>query len=114
MDHQRRKELKQQYSQRRQMGGVFLIKNTVTGQGLLQAEADWQGSKNRHDFSQKTGSCVYGKLAEEWNKYGPNAFAFTLLEELEQKDEQTPREFREDLAVLRELWAEKLGPEQLY
>ena len=48
-------------------------------------------------------------MRDAWAQYGPAAFTLEVLEELEQKETQTEREFAEDIAVLRELWAEKLA-----
>ncbi len=114
MDKAQRKKLISDYKERPVTGGVFLIVNDVTGRVLLLAERDLQGSRNKFQFAQSTNLCAYGKLGEDWRKYGPEAFRFELLEELEKKPEQTPREFQEDLDTLAQLWREKLAEREFY
>jgi hypothetical protein len=104
-----RKELKQRYEQRKIVGGVYLIKNTRGGKMLLEATTDIRGSKNRFDFSQKTGSCVDMRIQSDWKKWGADAFVFEVLEEYEKGDSQTMNEFQSDISVLKALWDEKLS-----
>ena len=42
---------------------------------------------------------------------GPEAFRFEALEELTPRPDQTPAEYREELATLLELWQERLPAE---
>ncbi|MDR0647860.1 MAG: GIY-YIG nuclease family protein [Synergistaceae bacterium] len=104
-----RKELKQRYEQRKIVGGVFLIKSTQGGKTLLDATTDIRGSRNRFDFSQKTGSCTYMRLQEDWKKWGADSFVFEVLEEHEKGDAQTMEEFQSDISVLKDLWVEKFS-----
>lgn len=99
---------------RKEIGGVCAIKNTQNGKMLLLPAPDLQGCRNRFDFSQQTGSCINIKLRDDWEKYGAKAFAFDILEELEKKETQSAKEFKEDLKTLMELWLEKFAPEYLY
>lgn len=107
---ERRKELISRYKQQKDTGGICVIKNTKNGRYLLTAEKNTQGSRNRFAFSQSTGSCVTLKVQQDWKEYGPAAFTFEVLEEMEQKETQTDREFTEDLSLLLELWREKFDP----
>jgi len=114
MEKQNKKEMLAAYKERKMIGGVYAIKNTANGKILLLSATELQGSKNRFEFSQKTGSCVNVKLQEDWNKLGSAAFVLEILEELEKKDTQTPKEFSDDIKTLKELWLEKLDSEKLY
>lgn len=70
-----------------------------------------QGSKNRFAFSTSTNFCPEACMAQAWKQHGAAAFSFEVLEEIEKKETQTDREFSDDVAVLLELWSEKLkGP----
>lgn len=109
-----KKELIAAYKERKVKGGVYAIKNTVTGKVLLLCATDIQGCKNRFDFSQNTGGCVNMKLTEDWNKYGGKSFVFELLEEVEMSPTQTQKEFSEDIKLLYEIWLEKLNSVELY
>lgn len=114
MDTVSKKELLAQYKTRKQCGGVFVTRNTVTGQQLLECAVDLQGSKNRFTFSRKTESCISSRLQKDWEKYGSSAFSFETLEELVRGDTQTDAEFKEDILLLLEVWREKLADQNLY
>lgn len=109
-----RKELKAQYGDREIVGGVFIIKNTFTGQSLLDASTDIRSSRNRFEFAQKTGSCVYLKLQKDWEEQGGDSFGFEVLELLEKSENQTQAEFKTDIALLKDMWSEKLDSADLY
>lgn len=109
-----KKELATEYKERKVIGGVYIIKNLQNNKILLEASFNLQGSKNRFEFAQKTGSCVNKKLQQDWNKHGCMGFVFETLEELERKDTQTEEEFREDIELLKEMWMEKLEGKVYY
>ena len=113
-DSGRRKELQTQYKEREIVGGVYLIRNTPKNKILLDASVNLQSSKNRFEFAQKTGSCVYLKLQEDWAEQEHSQFAFEVLEELKKSETQTPSEFKTDVELLKEIWLEKLSAEDFY
>ena len=109
-----KKELQVQYKERKIIGGVYIIRNTLNNKLLLGATGDLQSSKNRFDFEQKTGSCVDMKLQKDWAAQGSSSFTFEVLEELEKGETQTQTEFKADIDLLKEIWIEKLSNENLY
>jgi hypothetical protein len=113
-DSVKKKELQSQYKEREIVGGVFLIRNTANQKLLLDSSMDLQGSKNRFEFSRNTGSCVYLKLQKDWSEQGSSQFVFETLEELRKGETQTPAEFKADVALLKEMWQEKLSTQELY
>lgn len=114
MDSAHRKDLIASYKDKKKVGGICALQNTVTGKMLVSAVSDLEGYKNRFSFSQSTGSCVLPKLAADWSKYGPTSFSLTVLDTLEKKETQTDREFADDIAALLELRLEKIDPSGLY
>ncbi len=114
MDKQEKKNRLAQYKERKITGGVYAIKNKISGKMLILSASDLQGSQNRFQFSQQTNGCMNLKLKEDWDKLGSQAFAFEVLEPLEKKELQTPQEFAEDVKTLEELWYEKLKGSDLY
>lgn len=114
MDKQTRRDAAAAYKTRRQLGGVYQIKNTVTGRVLPGWAADLRGSENRFRFAQMTDSCVNYALQSDWKQYGGSAFAFEVLETLEQKETQTAAEFTADVQTLYALWQEKLHDTEQY
>lgn len=114
MKNQNKKELLAAYKNRKVIGGICAIQNTVSGKMLIAAVNDLQGYKNRFEFAHISAGCIDLKLKSDWDQYGKDAFAFMILEELEKKDTQTDKEFSEDVKVLKEMWLEKLDPAKLY
>jgi hypothetical protein len=114
MDKQSKKEMSAAYVGRKKIGGVYVIRNLVTGKILLGSAPDVEGTKNRFSFSQATQSCVQPKLDDDWKLYGAKTFVLEILETLEKKETQTDREFADDIKTLKELWVEKLDPKMMY
>ena len=114
MTDAQKKELIQSYKQRPLTGGVCIIRNSANGRYLLEAQTNPAGSKSRFEFAQMTKTCVHMKLQADWKIFGNEVFTFELLEQIEQKETQTPEEFREELQVLGDLWREKFDPALAY
>jgi hypothetical protein len=113
-DNVSRRELTQQYKERKVLGGVYIIRNTVNNKLLINTTSDLQGSKNRFEFAQKTGSCIDLKLQKDWDIQKGAGFVFEVLEELEKGSTQTEPEFKADIKLLKEIWLEKLAAEIFY
>lgn len=101
-----KKALKAQYKNRTVVGGVFCIWCTAADAKWLRSTTDMQGSKNRFSFSVSTNFCPEPCMTDAWRRYGASAFFFEVLEEIKKKEEQTEREFSDDVAVLLQLWTE--------
>lgn len=114
MDRQNRKELIQNYKDRKVIGGIYCIKNTVNNKVLLQSTVDLQGGLNRFEFAKNTGSCVSLFLQKDWAAFGKDVFIVEVLDRLEKSNEQTQKEFLKDIKDLEEIWKEKFKKEQLY
>ena len=111
---EKRRALAKEYKERKKVGGVFCLRNTETGRYLLMPAADAQGLKNRFAFMQRTNSPLSMQVAEDWRRFGSGTFTLECLEELEKKELQSDREFREDIEVLARLWQDRLGTENAY
>ena len=107
MDKSKRKELIEQYKNKKATGGIYCIKCSVNNRTWLKATRDMEGQKNRYEFFFSTNSCPEPAMLPEWNQYGAKTFSFEILEELEQGETQTSKEFAEDLEVLLQIWMEK-------
>jgi len=114
MDKQSKKDMSTAYKEKKKTGGIYAIRNSVTGKALLGATQDMVGFRNRFSFSQATDSCVHPKLEADWKKFGGQSFVLETMEVLEKKNDQTDREFADDIAVLKDLWLEKMDPASLY
>lgn len=105
---QRRRELTEAYLRTPRQMGVYRIRNTVTGFSHVATSTDLPARFNRHRMELKMGSDRAPGLQAEWNRHGPDAFEFEILDLLEPSDEPgwNPRE---DLATLEALWRETHG-----
>ncbi|MGZ3623704.1 MAG: GIY-YIG nuclease family protein [Ktedonobacteraceae bacterium] len=110
----RRKEVTDKYKARRLYGGVYTITNTVNGKYLIGYAADLKSIQNRFQFAIATGSTVHPKLQKDWEEFGTQAFAFKVIEELEQKPNQSRVEFIEDLKTLEQLCRANLDESKEY
>lgn len=105
----RRKELKLAYKQNPPPMGVYQIKNKVNEKILIGSNMNLHGKKNSWQLQLKTGTHSNKELQADWNKYGPDAFAFEVLETL--KFEKIPQEeWRKAVAALEEKWLVNLQP----
>lgn len=105
----RRKELKLAYKQNPPLAGVFQIKNLVNGKIFLGSGLDARGILNGQQAQLKFKAHRNKALQQDWNKYGSDQFSCDVLEYLEPAD-NPDYDVRGDLAVLEELWLEKLEP----
>ncbi len=108
---ERKQERTAAYTSRPTEGGIFCMRNTVSGRVVVLTAMDPRGQQNRFLFSASTGSCTFLPLQEDWSRCGASAFTFEILETLKKRPEQTDRAYREDLEVLAEAWKERLTAE---
>lgn len=104
-----RSELKKQYKETPKKAGIFQVKNTVNGRVLLGSSKNLHGPINKHRFLLSTGSHWNKKIQADWNRYGPDAFTFEILDVLKQKDDPAYN-LEDELALLEEIWIERVRP----
>ena len=110
----RRKEMTNAYKNRKLQGGVYIITNTLNGKYLIDHVANLQSAQNHFQFAVTTGSTVHPRLEKDWKELGTPAFTFEVLEELEQKPEQSQTAFMDDLKTLEQLWRAKFDVSKEY
>ncbi len=108
MDHLTKRELKENYKNRKVTGGIYCITCVGNHRRWMKSTRNIEGERNRYHFFLSTNSCPEPGMLKEWNQYGAESFSFTVLEEIEKGETQTDREFAEDIAVLLQMWTEKL------
>ena len=110
----RRKEILNEYKERKSIGGVYTITNTTNGQYLLSHAANLKSVQNHFQFAMTTGSTLHPRLQKDWEALGTQAFQLAILEELEQKPGQNHAEFMDDLKTLEQLWQANLDESKAY
>ena len=104
-----RAALKRQYKENPPPAGIYRITNKANGKILIGRGVNVQGKLNGQQAQLKWGSHRDRALQEDWNHYGPQQFAFEILDYLPPaRDPQ--QDLRTDLEELERLWLAKLRP----
>lgn len=93
---------------------MYTITNTVNGKYLIGHAADLASVRNRFQFAATTGATADPRLRDDWAALGASAFALDVLEELEQRPDQSQPEFMDDLRALEALLRAGLDPAKAY
>jgi hypothetical protein len=110
----RRKEIINEYKERKLHGGIYKINNTLSGKYLIGYAANLKSIQNRFQFAITTGSTLHPKLKKDWEEFGAQAFSLEILEELKQRSDQSQAEFMEELELLEQLWRANLDVSRAY
>jgi len=102
-----RKALIREYKESPRPAGVFGVRNVETGRLLVGATPNLPGMLNRQRFQLEMGSHPDKELQADWDALGPDAFAFEVLDKLEQLDDPGADQAA-DLDTLRVVWLERL------
>ncbi len=108
-----RKALIRDYRENPPPAGIFQVKNIVTGKLLVGPAPNLPGMLNRQRFQLEMGSHPDKELQAHWNELGPDAFEFSVLDELQPAEDPTI-DPAEELDVLLQMWLDKLEGTQLY
>jgi hypothetical protein len=102
-----RKDLIRKYKETPRPAGVYRVRNAVNGRSIVGASPNLPGMLNRQRFQLEHGSHPDRELQKDWNEFGPDAFTFEVLDQLEPSSE-AGYDPSEDLSVLVQMWRDKL------
>jgi hypothetical protein len=111
---ERRKALQKAYKEQETLGCVAMYENKVNGKYLIVGEPNMKGTESRFQFAQQTNGCAHMALQRDWEKYGSQAFTLTILDTLKKDPEQTPKEFKEEVQALAEMYKAGRDGEKSY
>ncbi len=103
-----RKARRREYKETPLPAGVFRVRNTVAGKSFVGASPNAPGKLNSQRFQLEMGSHPDRELQADWNTLGSEGFTFEVVDLLEMDDDPT-YDPTEDLAVLKQLWLERLA-----
>ncbi len=105
----RKKELKLAYKLNPRPMGVYQIKNTVNGKTLVGSSLNLPGKQNSFRFQLELNGFPNKAVQADWNNYGPDTFAFEILETIE--PQKIPEaDWRKAVSALEEKWLDRLQP----
>lgn len=103
------KELKQEYKLRKSPEGVFQIKNKQTGKVFIGHSQDLSKAANSQFFQLKLGSHRNEALQKDWNIFGPDAFEYSIVEELKAPEDNIYFDMRRALKLLEDVCIQANG-----
>jgi len=108
-DAKSRAEIRRAYKAAPRQAGIFQVKNLKNGKVLLGSSTNLHGPLNRHRFMLSIGRHHLQALQDDWNQFGPDAFAFEILEVVRPSDDPS-FSVEDELTLLEQIWVEKLQP----
>jgi hypothetical protein len=108
MDAQRKKELTEQYKNRKPAMGIFAVCCKLNNKCFLQQTKDFRAGINGTKMRLQVGFHTNKELQKEWKSMGEDNFDIIIYEELEHKDEFTDADYAEELELLRKICEEKI------
>jgi hypothetical protein len=104
-----KKELKEEYKQMKMPIGVFQIKNNSNSKILVESSKNLNAIWNRYRLQLDMGSHPNQALQNDWKTIGVQQFTFTVLEEIEQKEDSL-LDYEKELKILESMYIEELKP----
>lgn len=86
MDMKRKKELLQQWKNRRPEMGVISFRCKKTGESFLGISKDTKADFNSNRFKLSGGAHPNKRLTELWNQYGEDGFELSVIKVLKYDD----------------------------
>jgi len=106
-----RKEAIKKFKERKPLLGAFAVRCTATGRTWVGASRNLDATKNGAWFCLRHGNHHDKSLQEEWNAQGEPAFAYEILEKLD--DDLLPLAIADLLKEKKSHWVAQLGARAL-
>lgn len=101
-----RKELKTEFKRKKPVAGVFQIQNKVNGKILIEGTTNIPSRWNRHRTELRFGSHRNKILQKDWKDFGEENFEFSVLSELEIKEDENLN-LNSEVKLLKEMVEEE-------
>ena len=105
---EKKKELQQKYKEMKPDIGILAVVNEIEQKYFLETTVNLKGKINSIRFQLKSGGHPHKELQKDWNHVGPEQFEIMVLEQLEYKDDEVYLDHKDDLALLKLIWQERL------
>jgi len=104
-----RKELKNEYKQKKSVMGIFQIKNRINSKIFVGSSTDLKAIWNRYKMQLKFGNHPNKAFQKEWKEYGEDDFTYEILAELKQEDGKEV-DYNKELQELEKLFLDEPEP----
>lgn len=104
-----KKELKEEYKQKRFVMGVLQIRNTTSNKIFIDSSVDVNAKWNRHRMQLNFGNHPNAELQKDWRELGETNFEYEILGEIENKEGEIIN-YNKEVKLLEEMYAEELQP----
>lgn len=104
----RKKELKEMYKNMKPDMGIFMIKANFSNQCFVDVTQDVKSTINSVKFRLNFGNFPNKELQTDWTEHGEENFTIEFLEKLPYDKDESKTDYREELAILKMMWEEKL------
>lgn len=108
ISNEKKKELQQKYKTMKSEVGIIAVINNNLQKYFLQTTSNLQGKINSIRFQLNSGGHPNKALQRDWNIDGAEQFEIIVLEQIEYKEAEAELEHKDDLALLKQIWQEKL------
>ena len=102
-------ELKKKYKETLTPMGVYKIENKINKKIFIGSSLNINARFNRHQMNLKFGSEEIKELLDDYNKYGPENFEYSVVDLLKRKEDPLYN-YKSDLVDLENMWLEELQP----
>jgi hypothetical protein len=86
--------------------GVYVIRNRMNGRVFVNGSMNLPGAMNRDRFELKLRAHRNKKLLQEWLEYGPDSFAFEVVDTIRRRDDPE-YDYRAELDSLLQMWRDE-------
>ena len=93
--------------------GIFKVQSKIDNKSFLETSQNLKGYINRTRFQLNSGNHPNKELQNEWKKEGEENFIIEILEILEYDKDESKTDYGEELEVMKYVWQEKLGKENV-
>src|SRR5690242_9176258 len=110
----RRKEILNEYKERKLQAVAYRVINPVNRKYYIDHAANLKSAQNHSQFALKTARALNPTLKKDWEEFGAQTFSIEILEELEQREDQTQAQFMDELKTLEQLHRATFDPAKEY
>ncbi len=103
-----KKELKEEYKKKKPVAGIFQLMNVKNEMVFIEDSLNIYSKWNRHRTELRFGSHRNKRLQKDWNEFGEENFVFSILSELEIKEDDNLN-LNDELKLLQQMIEEELA-----